>query len=102
MVTKEQLNKQLNSKMWRKLIINEYCACKPEDREKITLTDDLGENCDMCLTCNKELKVEKDQTEEELDFSECEDLVEDDNNEYERDRYESQTEDRSSSFAGNY
>ena len=95
-------NEALNNKMWKKLIVNEYCVCKPEDREKVTLTDDLGENCDMCLTCSKEIEYLKDEKEEELDMSECEDLVEDDSAEYEQDRYESQTEDRSSSFAGNY
>ena len=83
-------NKELNNKMWKKLIVNEYCKCKVEDREKVTLTDDLGENCDMCLTCNKEIEVEKDEKEEELDFSECEDRG-DDSGKYENQRYEDQT-----------
>jgi len=86
---------ELNSKLWKKLIVNEYCKCKVDDREKVTLTDDLGENCDMCLTCNKEIEIEKDEKEEELDMSESPDVVPDMTADYEFSQNEEQADFRS-------
>lgn len=104
-------SKELNNKMWKKLIVNEYCECKVENREKVTLTDEMtDETCDMCITCNKEIKpLESDISFEEKnaqdepepsedDFSEAPLLVENDNSAYEQDRYESQTDDRVSMY----
>lgn len=87
---------ELNSKLWKKLNVNENCECKPEDREKVTLSDELtDEKCDMCLTCNKEIVEEKDEKEEELDMSESRDVVPDMTEAYEYSQNEEHADFRS-------
>lgn len=65
-----------------------YCKCQNP------LPEEIKRGVIICLSCNEEILVTKDED----DFTEAPDLITD-NGGYERDRYETQTEDRSSRYS---